>query len=863
MIEKLTFSDAQPELTKIASRMTMIDSSTNIKSATEDTEIRRTLSDLKPTSKNHFLCHLIALGDGEHYSYNKNGDYFPKEACIKYHDTFVKNGHFFREHKNQDPKFKIGMVKASFYNHNMGRVELVIEGDRNLCPDIYDSVKNNQSRSYSMSCFPENTPVYTPNGVRNIQDLEIGDLIYSHKGTIEEVTNTIENNTDTVVEIDVGYYGKPNLKTTLEHPFYTAKITKAQRSKLANSNILSTLEDTLVFTEAKDLTDEHFLAVPLLLGNETKVIKDKNYAKFLGYILGDGSFNFCKGNPNHLQFTSNWNDILLDEIETIVESLLPGTSVRISAHNLTEQAVVLKVYSAELTRNCLAELHGFAENKMVPATLFNSDKDVVLEFFKGWINSDGWQDYKGIHISTVSHKRATDAIRLLTKNKISCSITRINHTESYNKLGINNGLEYVINIGNSYSALFAGVHSKVEIIDVAFHTSIFFTDNYCYIPVKGISIVQQSCPVYNISVANTETYNVFGIAVHNCLVPYDVSSITMKKQATLKDYDEYCKHKMGQYIPEFKKYAYVINEKPKWFDISDVAHPADRIAHFLEYKLEQDGQLAKAASAGGFISSATLASIYPLRQLEGQKLGCESSSNQEILIKLASAEEYINLLKTNSNNVCKDEKYHFVKSAASNAWGNHQLNDNQISTLRKLVPATMMTKLAKRAMFLPFESFCAVINGTKIEDTINDPVIKYAACWELPNIFKKIMSTPINQMEELFNSASDFEMFSDPHDGDVVNKLMNEAEKNFSVKPSPVKSRTITITISSSGKKPEMNEKKASFNNLTQEQKAQAANYAQAYGHYKIATIKKINELFGDNYIDLPESFLIIKQHNL
>jgi len=71
--------------------------------------------------------HLIALGASEAYGPNRNGDGFKEATCRKHHDTFVKFAKFFRNHKNKaergDPFF--GVVKASAYNEDMRRVELL------------------------------------------------------------------------------------------------------------------------------------------------------------------------------------------------------------------------------------------------------------------------------------------------------------------------------------------------------------------------------------------------------------------------------------------------------------------------------------------------------------------------------------------------------------------------------------------------------------------------------------------------------------------------------------------------------------------------------------------------------------------
>lgn len=78
-------------------------------------------------AKDEVPIHLIALGASEAYGPNRNGDGFKEATCRQYHDTFVKFAKFFRNHKNKaergDPFY--GVVKASAYNEDMRRVELL------------------------------------------------------------------------------------------------------------------------------------------------------------------------------------------------------------------------------------------------------------------------------------------------------------------------------------------------------------------------------------------------------------------------------------------------------------------------------------------------------------------------------------------------------------------------------------------------------------------------------------------------------------------------------------------------------------------------------------------------------------------
>ena len=70
--------------------------------------------------------HMIALGSTEFFSPNRNGDGFKEASCIKFHPTFEKYAKFYRDHHNRDPKKSYGVVKKSFYNPEMHRVELIV-----------------------------------------------------------------------------------------------------------------------------------------------------------------------------------------------------------------------------------------------------------------------------------------------------------------------------------------------------------------------------------------------------------------------------------------------------------------------------------------------------------------------------------------------------------------------------------------------------------------------------------------------------------------------------------------------------------------------------------------------------------------
>lgn len=128
-----------------------------VKSASElgkqaSTIFHKDYEEMKPP-KGMTGIHLVALGDSEAYPMNRNGDLFPKEACEKYYDTFVKHGHVYQHHKNKDPKTQgIGEIKAAAYNPDMHRIELYIWADNEKAHDHLERLEKTGEVSFSMAC---------------------------------------------------------------------------------------------------------------------------------------------------------------------------------------------------------------------------------------------------------------------------------------------------------------------------------------------------------------------------------------------------------------------------------------------------------------------------------------------------------------------------------------------------------------------------------------------------------------------------------------------------------------------------------------------------------------------------------------
>lgn len=122
------------------------------KIAETDPGIQEYISNQLKVEPGFIYLHINALGAGEYYGSNKNGDYFPEEQLKKYHKTFESDGYIYRHHINKDPAKSLGRVIFSVYNDRMHRVELIAKVSKELGAEIESNIAAGIYPLTSMGC---------------------------------------------------------------------------------------------------------------------------------------------------------------------------------------------------------------------------------------------------------------------------------------------------------------------------------------------------------------------------------------------------------------------------------------------------------------------------------------------------------------------------------------------------------------------------------------------------------------------------------------------------------------------------------------------------------------------------------------
>jgi hypothetical protein len=110
----------------------------------------------------NFISPLVnAMGAGEYWSSNINGDYFPEASLIHTgpvygYETFYQ-AFPYKHHVNKNPEKSFGRVVLSCWHDHMKRVELIIKIDRERAArfgaqDVIDKLDKNIFPDVSMGC---------------------------------------------------------------------------------------------------------------------------------------------------------------------------------------------------------------------------------------------------------------------------------------------------------------------------------------------------------------------------------------------------------------------------------------------------------------------------------------------------------------------------------------------------------------------------------------------------------------------------------------------------------------------------------------------------------------------------------------
>jgi hypothetical protein len=215
------------------------------------------------------------------------------------------------------------------------------KNNHNITPlgDICDidpkTIENYDILTAGIPCFLAGTKVLTNNGYKNIEDVELTDLLLTHTGSFQRIINLQKKvYNDTLYELDIKYHSE-FINCTKEHPFYVReKKIKWNKELKKNEEIFENPE----WKEANKLTLNDYFGMII---NTNNIIPEFNYDKIInkhktnkinikldkleywylmGYFVGDGWIEENTKADGRLQYTIKFAINNKDETE-VVEKL--------------------------------------------------------------------------------------------------------------------------------------------------------------------------------------------------------------------------------------------------------------------------------------------------------------------------------------------------------------------------------------------------------------------------------------------------------------------------------------------------------------------------------------------------------------
>jgi len=421
-------------------------------------------------------------------------------------------------------------------------------------------------------CLLPDTYLHSNSGIKMIKDISVGDYVYTHEGRLKKVEEIYTRFYRGNVHNIKPYYFRTGLKTTPEHPFYVIKthkycptmgcktICKKDCASIKRKSCphkyfekhqpqwvqAKNLEkgDIFIFPrfnkKIKDIKEiklnkylnrgEYKLKGSLIKPNGTRanlspntVKINKDFCRLVGYYVSEGYTD----NRDSISFCFNKEERkYVKDLKYLMEKIFGFSSPRIYKRKniggieiIYFSKILAKVFS-KLFYNSPTTRR--AHTKCLPAWILNLPLEKQVEVLRGW-----WRGDDG----------ATSSRELMNQMKII--LLRLGIIPSINEQTQENFNEkYVHKLGNR---IIKARHSQFILYNLSFFEDSFkllktpefkkfktklirrhgwIDKKYIYIPVRDIEIKNYKGNVYNLEVADDNSYVTEFATVHNCWTPW-------------------------------------------------------------------------------------------------------------------------------------------------------------------------------------------------------------------------------------------------------------------------------------------------------------------------------------------------------
>jgi Fe-S cluster assembly protein SufB len=390
--------------------------------------------------------------------------------------------------------------------------------------------EENSTIHYIEGCHPAGTMVETSEGEKPIEDIREDDSVLTHSGRFRNVEGTQERSHKGHI-YDIEFWGDSTRNLTLT-PGHPVLICRRERDRESNKDW------STQWVEAKDVEKKDYMVVPRRdFGGKQQVdfaVKEwdnsarefnmvnksvpaePGFFRLIGYYLAEGS----NSGGHYLNFSFNSDEEeYLEDVEELLEEYFDHSPDRYP--HKTNNGTTIRLNSTEAVR-VFEEFGERAGDKEIPEWIHDYGEENVAEMLKGFFRGDGnWYSQECKHgdkslyrFNTVSEQLAKKTRKLLLDLGIGAFINRREREQPRQDI-------YTVGIAGQHMEKFCQEILEQEFMEDSKtrQSKIHFENGKVFVPVRDVRKRETDQKVYNLKVAEDESYVSEGVAVHNCSAP--------------------------------------------------------------------------------------------------------------------------------------------------------------------------------------------------------------------------------------------------------------------------------------------------------------------------------------------------------
>ena len=410
------------------------------------------------------------------------------------------------------------------------------------------------------ACFTKGHVVFTQDGYKNIEDVNIGDKILTHKNHFKEVYNIFTKNvSDTITIKSVGV---EDITCTPDHKFLTKDrgwveaenlnsndflciSKKYPKNNINNLQILNN-DDLDLYNRCHSFVSKnnspktqeehrwHRNSLPRVMDFQTTNFNtetDLSISYLIGAFLAEGWLEYnpssTRSSKHSVVFSPGFDQTYISNIEKSIESVAKihkkmscKTSEKLFINNKQLCEFFTKFYSDPDIKR--------AHTKRIPEEIYELSNKSIIQIIKGYWDGDGCiheRKDRENQYTCVAASTSKELIYGIRRLLLSLGIFSSIHYNKKKKTCLIEGREvnqkdqYSIRINGKYAIEFLNIIYGYNLIGTTNRNNILESDLYYFSKVKSVTHDKNETQVYDLTIDEDHSYNINDIIVHNCIYP--------------------------------------------------------------------------------------------------------------------------------------------------------------------------------------------------------------------------------------------------------------------------------------------------------------------------------------------------------